>query len=60
MPKLGISEREEFIAKMIIIVFLIMVLVVTSFFVFMVLSDRPPDPDSQNPADSSFMFLDLR
>ncbi len=59
MNNSGISEKEEFIAKIIIIVFLIMVIAVTSFFVFMVLSDRPPEPDSQNPADLSLMLLNL-
>ncbi len=41
-PKLNTdnSEKEEFLAKIIILIFLVMILAITSFFVFMVLSDR--------------------
>jgi len=39
-PTTDTSEKEEFLAKIIILVFLVMILAITSFFVFMVLSDR--------------------
>jgi len=40
------SEKEEFLAKIIILVFLVMILAITSFFVFMILSDRNSEDES--------------
>ncbi len=44
-PTVDTSEKEEFLAKIIILIFLVMILAITSFFVFMVLSDRNPEGD---------------
>jgi len=45
-PTTDASEKEEFLAKIIILVFLVMILAITSFFVFMVLSDRNSEDES--------------
>jgi len=45
-PTTDTSEKEEFLAKIVILVFLVMVLAITSFFVFMVLSDRNSEDES--------------
>jgi len=45
-PTTDTPEKEEFLAKIVILVFLIMILAITSFFVFMVLSDRNSEDES--------------